>query len=88
MSKLRISLIAMLSSGWLLPLMWACYAFGDYINFTLIPQITGKGFQTAFPLLMLIRLLFVLSALWLAFAIVFWVFFVLRRVAALSTGRS
>jgi len=72
MKKLKTFLIALFSAGWLLPVCLSVSAFRNYLEFTLIPQITGHGFLPSFPYLEASFVLFLTAACWLAVVIFGW----------------
>jgi hypothetical protein len=76
---MKTFLLAALSAGWILPLCLAAAAFRKYLELTLIPQITGRGFMTSFPFLQASLVCFVISCCWLATVIAFWVIHLRRR---------
>jgi hypothetical protein len=76
--KIKILLLAVFSASWILPLCLAVAAFRRYLEWTLIPQITGRGFLTSFPFLQASFLCFAVACCWLAAVIVFWVVYLMR----------
>jgi hypothetical protein len=72
MKKIKVIFLGILSAGWLLPLCISVGTFQNYIKLTLIPQITGQGFQTSYPFLDMSYKSFVITAVWLTIVIIFW----------------
>jgi hypothetical protein len=81
MNMTRVVLVCILSAGWLLPLCISVRLFlFAYVPFTLLPQITGRGFLASWSALEPSYWLFVVSASWLACAIIFWTAYFLRTI--------
>lgn len=70
--------MAALSAGWLLPLYLAFDAFRSFFITELEPMIAGRPLTHSFGMLYLCGIWLAIAAWWLAFAIVFWVVYVLR----------
>jgi len=75
----RSFLVVLLSAGWLLPGSLSVVLFEKYLHFTLIPQITGKGFIGSYSAGGSCSCCFWLSVVWLGCAIVFWTLRAQRR---------
>src|SRR5437867_2463984 len=73
MNMTRVVLVSVLSAGWLLPLCISVRLFlFAYLPFTLVPQITGRGFLPSFSALEPSYWCLVFSACWLGCVISFW----------------
>ena len=81
MKKLKCLLLVVLSSGWLLPACISLKLYGEYLQHSVIPEISGRGHVANFPLLSASYWMFVVAACWLGSAIGYWVIYVVHSMS-------
>ena len=82
MKKSKAYILAVLSSGWLLPFFFTGATFRAYLQRELEPRIMGKTIlDHDIPILYLCSFWFTITVIWLAAVIIFWSLFFIRANA-------
>jgi hypothetical protein len=76
--KSKAYIVAVLTAGWLCPVGLGFSSLQAYFQYTIMPQITGKGPKTSLNYLILSDWWFAVAAIWLALVIMCWTLFFLN----------
>jgi hypothetical protein len=87
MRQIKLILVSVLSTGWLIPVFLAFDAFRSFLVMELEPMIQGKPLTHSLGMLYLCGIWFSVSACWLAVAIIFWVIFALHLEAKINGAK-
>lgn len=72
-------IIAILSAGWLLPFAFGLDCYMSFVERDLPWLSQGRGSYNSFPMMETSRLCMKVTAIWLAFVIIFWAFRLLKN---------
>jgi hypothetical protein len=80
MTRLKSILIAVLSTGWLVPLFCSVLAYLDFSRAELERHVWGQTVVVGFDRVQFAQAMSVIAFAWLTIAVVSWVYYVCRRL--------